>query len=131
MEEFQSAKTIHPKTTNAPFDAKSKTATASSASVNQPSHLLVSGADFSVELQRLLRLLEFAAVQQVGADHDAGAALPRLAVDGGHVQFVLAQPLVQVLAERLDKLQLGGVVVLKWELSHCGGGRKRRDEGGL
>lgn len=69
-------------------------------------------------------------MQQVGADHDAGAALSCLAVDGGHVQLVLAQPLVQVLAERFDEIQLGGVVVLKRELSHCRGDGGEQGEDG-
>lgn len=75
------------------------------------------GADFPVEVEGLLSFLELAPVQQVGADHHAGPALSRLAVDGGDVLLVLAQPLVQVLAERLYQLQLGRVVVLERVLS--------------
>lgn len=75
------------------------------------------GSDLPVEVEGLLSFLELAPVQQVGADHHAGAALSRLAVDGSDVLLVLAQPLVQVLAERLYQLQLGRVVVLERVLS--------------
>lgn len=85
----------------------------------QGHYLLVAGADLSVEVQSLLRLLKLASVQQVGTDHHAGAAFSGLAVDGGDVLLVLAQPLVQVFAEGLDELQLGRVVVLERILSDC------------
>jgi len=85
--------------------------------MSRHSHLLVAGADLSVEVQGLLSLLELPSVQQVGTDHNAGAALSCLTVDGRHVLLVLAQPLIQVLAERLDQLQLGRVVVLERVLS--------------
>lgn len=85
-------------------------------------YLLVTGADLSVEIQSFLRLLKLASVQQVGADHNTGAAFSGLAMNGGDVLLVLAQPLVQVFAEGLDELQLGRVVVLKRVLSNC---RKR------
>ena len=75
--------------------------------------LLVPCPDFPVEVEGFLSLQELAAVQQVGADHDARAPLPCLAVDGGHMIVVLAQPLVEVFTERLDELQLRGVVVFK------------------
>lgn len=86
-------------------------------------YLLVPGADLAVEVECLLGLLELAAMQQVGADHHAGATFSRLAVDGGDVQLILAQPLIQVLTERPDQLQLGGVVVLERVLSHWQGDR--------
>lgn len=81
-------------------------------------YLLVPGADLSVEVQSLLSLPKLASVQQVGADHYAGSAFSRLAVDGGNVLLVFAQPQIQVLAERLYQLQLGGVVVLERVLSN-------------
>lgn len=81
------------------------------------SYLFVAGADLAIEVQRFLRLLKLAPVQQVGADHHASATLPRLAVDGGNVLLVFTQPLVQVLAKWLDELQLGWVVVLERVLS--------------
>lgn len=77
------------------------------------SHLPIPCPDFSVEVQRVLGLRELATVEEIGADHHSGAALAGLAVDGRHVIVVLAQPLVEVLAERLDELQLGRVVVLE------------------
>lgn len=75
------------------------------------------GADLPVEVEGLLSFLELSSVQQVGTDHDTGAAFTRLAVDGSDVLLVLAQPLIQILAERLYQLQLGRVVVLEWVLS--------------
>lgn len=83
-------------------------------------HLLVPRANFAVKVEGLASLAELPAVQQVGADHDARAALPGLAVDGGHVLLIAAQPRVQVLAEGLDQLQLRRVVVLERELGHWG-----------
>lgn len=58
-------------------------------------------------------LLEFAPVEEIGADHDSGAALPGLTVDGRHVIVILAEPLVQVFAKRLNQLQLRRVVVFE------------------
>lgn len=83
----------------------------------QGHYLFVAGADLSIEVQSLLRLLKLASVQQVGADHHAGAAFSGLAVDGSDVLLILTQPLVQVFAEGLDELQLGRVVVLERVLS--------------
>lgn len=81
-------------------------------------YLLVPGADLSVEVQSLLSFLKLASVQQVGTDHHAGATFSRLTVDGGDVLLIFAQPMIQVLAERLYQLQLRGVVVLERVLSH-------------
>lgn len=81
-------------------------------------YLLVAGADLSVKVQRLLSLLKLAPVQQVGTDHDTGAAFSRLTVDGSDVLLVLTQPKIQVLTERLYQLQLGRVVVLEGILSN-------------
>lgn len=58
-------------------------------------------------------LQELAAVEEISADHDPGAALPGLTVDGRHVIVVLAEPLVQVFAKGLNELQLRRVVVFK------------------
>lgn len=52
-------------------------------------------------------------VEEIGADHDPGASLASLAVDGRHVIVVLAEPLVQVFAKRLNQLQLRRVVVFE------------------
>ena len=92
-------------------------------------HLFVPRPDLAVEVQRLLGLLELAPVQEVGADHYARAALARLAVDGGHMIVVFAQPLVQVLTEGLDQLQLGRVVVFEGVLCNWRG-RRRGGRGG-
>lgn len=56
---------------------------------------------------------ELPPVEEIGADHDSGAPLPGLTVDGCHVIVVLAEPLVQVFTKRLDQLQLRGVVVFE------------------
>lgn len=56
---------------------------------------------------------ELPPVEEIGADHDSGAPFPGLTVDGCHVIVVLAEPLVQVFAKRLDQLQLRGVVVFE------------------
>lgn len=56
---------------------------------------------------------EFPPVEEIGADHDSGASLPGLTVDGCHVIVVLAEPLVQVFTKRLNQLQLRRVVVFK------------------
>lgn len=76
-------------------------------------HLLIPGPDFAVEVQGFLGLLKLPAMQQIGTNHDPRATFACLAVDGGHMIVVFAQPLVEVLAERLDQLQLRGVVVFK------------------
>lgn len=65
-------------------------------------HLLVPCPDFAIKVKRFLGLQEFAAVEEIGADHDSGAALPGLTVDGRHVIVVLAEPLVQVFTKRLN-----------------------------
>lgn len=76
-------------------------------------HLLVPCPDFSVKVERFLGIQEFAAMEEIGADHDSGAALPGLTVDGRHVIVVLAEPLVQVFAKGLNELQLRRVVVFE------------------
>lgn len=65
-------------------------------------HLLVPCPDFSVKVKRFLGLQEFAAMEEIGADHDSGPALPSLTVDGRHVIVILAEPLVQVFTKRLN-----------------------------
>lgn len=77
------------------------------------SHLFVPRPDLSIKVQSFLGLLEFPAVEEIGADHDPSAALPGLTVDGRHVIVVLAEPLVQVFTKRFDELQLRRVVVFE------------------
>lgn len=66
------------------------------------SHLLVPCPNFTIKVKRFLGLQEFAAMEEIGADHDSSAALPRLTVDGRHVIVILAEPLVQVFTKRLN-----------------------------
>lgn len=94
------------------------------ASHSLASHLLVPCPDFPVKIERFLSVQEFPPVEEIGADHDSGASLPGLTVDGCHVIVVLAEPLVQVFAKRLDQLQLRGVVVFKGIL--CNWGKRQR-----
>lgn len=77
------------------------------------SHLLVPCPDFPVKIKRFLGVQEFPPVEEIGADHDSGASLPGLTVDGCHVIVVLAEPLVQVFTKRLNQLQLRRVVVFE------------------
>lgn len=67
-------------------------------------------------------------MQQIGTDHDPSATFACLAVDGGHMIVVLTQPLVEVLTERLDQLQLRGVMVFKGVLCNWRGTKKTRLE---
>lgn len=41
-------------------------------------------------------------MEEIRADHDSGAALPGLTVDGRHVIVILTEPLVQVFTKRLN-----------------------------
>lgn len=85
------------------------------AAPNQSSgpYLLVPCPDFTVEIKCFLGLHEFAAMEEIGADHDSCSALPRLTVDGRHMIVVFTEPLVQVFTKRLDELQLRRVVVFE------------------
>lgn len=41
-------------------------------------------------------------MEEIRADHDSGAALPGLTVDGRHMIVILTEPLVQVFTKRLN-----------------------------
>lgn len=80
--------------------------------------LLVLRARLAVVAEGVIGAGEHAAVQQVAADHGAGATLARLAVHRRHVAGVLRQPLLDIVAEWLDGVDLGGVVVVEGEHLH-------------
>jgi len=52
-------------------------------------------------------------VYQVAADHQTGAALPRLAVYGHHISVVFAHVGVYILAELIDHIEVGGLMIIE------------------
>lgn len=82
-------------------------------------YLLVPGANLSIEVQSFLGCMELPSVQQISTDHHTSSPFSRLTVDRSNMLLVFTQPLIQILTERFDQLQLGRVVVLKSILSHC------------
>lgn len=79
---------------------------------------LVLRARFAVVAEGVVGAGEHAAVQQVATNHGAGAAFACFAVHRRHVALVPRQPLLHVVAERLDGVDLGGVVVIEGEYLH-------------
>ena len=75
--------------------------------------LRVLRASDGVEAQRLLRLPEQAAVEQVARDHEAGAPFTRLAVGDDDALRGVAEPGVRVDAEGLDHVHGRRLVVIE------------------
>ena len=52
-------------------------------------------------------------MDEIAANHQTGAAFARLAMDSYDVSLVQTHPLVQVLTESVNHIELWGIMVIK------------------
>ena len=75
-------------------------------------HLLVL-APFVVEIAHgIKRALESLGIEQVARDHRSSSAFSRLAVDNDYIGRLGVQPFTHALAERINLIEFGRIVVL-------------------